>query len=103
MPRWAAKTDANQADIVRRLRELGCSVTDLSRVGQGCPDILVGLWSVTIPVEIKTETGSLTPDQKKWADTWRGSFVVVRSERQAEKLVAAIKAGEFDVRSKRDG
>jgi hypothetical protein len=101
MPRWAAKTDANQSAIVRRLRELGCSVTDLSRVGQGCPDILVGLWSVTIPVEIKSETGKLTDDQKKWADSWHGSFVVVRSEDDADALIDAIKSGEFDVRNRR--
>lgn len=39
----AARTDANQASIVRDLRAAGCMVLSLHRVGDGCPDLLV--WS----------------------------------------------------------
>ena len=39
----ACKVDANQAAIVKALREYGCSVTHLHRVGDGCPDLLVGI------------------------------------------------------------
>lgn len=99
--RRASRVDANQPDIVAAFRRLGCSVTDLSRVGQGCPDLLIGHWSVTVPVEVKTETGDMTPDQKRWADAWRGSFALVRSEDDVIDLVRRIRAGEFDVQDRR--
>ena len=40
--RRAARTDANQAEIVAALRGVGASVQPLHAVGQGCPDLLVG-------------------------------------------------------------
>lgn len=40
--RRAAKTDANQGEIVDALRAARCWVLDLSAVGRGCPDLLVG-------------------------------------------------------------
>ena len=36
------KTDANQKQIISDLKKIGVSVLNLSRVGGGCPDILVG-------------------------------------------------------------
>ena len=99
--KYAARTDDNQVEIVRVFRTMGCSVTDLSRVGKGCPDLLVGHWGVTIPVELKTAKGEMTGDQKKWADAWRGSFVVVRSGEDAIDLVRLIRAGEYDVNQQR--
>ena len=68
--RRAAKVDNNQSAIVARFRELYCSVQDLSSVGAGVPDILVGLRDargerVNVLVEIKGERGKLTPAQVK--------------------------------------
>ena len=63
--RRAAKVDANHREIVATLRAAGCEVLDLSRVGGGCPDLLVyrtarGLLRL---IEVKTENGRLTKRQ----------------------------------------
>lgn len=82
------RVDANQAEIVAALRGLGASVTDLHEVGHGCPDILCGYRGRVFLIEIKTETGRLTPDEKRWADEWHGGhYYVVRSKEQALDLV----------------
>ena len=57
--RWAAKVDTNHRQIVRVLEQLGCSVLELQRVGQGCPDIAIGLLGVTELAEIKFAKGNL--------------------------------------------
>ena len=36
------RTDANHQEIVAALQTIGATVQDLSQVGAGCPDILVG-------------------------------------------------------------
>ena len=46
--RRAAKIDENQPEIVDALRAMGCSVTILSAVGNGCPDILVGFRGINL-------------------------------------------------------
>ena len=51
--RRAARVDANQAAIVAALRQVGCYVQDLSGVGRGCPDLLVGYRGVWHVIEVK--------------------------------------------------
>ncbi len=89
--RRKSKIDANQPDIVARLRELGASVQPLHAVGKGCPDLLVGFRGRNFLLEVKNLDGKrllngkpeLTPDQKDWFDKWRGKAVVVENEAQA--------------------
>ena len=65
--RLAARTDANHAAVVRALRQVGASVLDLSRVGQGCPDLLVGYQGKNFLVEVKaTAKKKLTKDQVRF-------------------------------------
>ena len=88
--KWARRTDHNQVHCVDALKKIGCTVIDLSRVGQGCPDLMVGFRGFTILLEIKNVDGrnKLTERQKEWIDTWRGSPVhVVRSPQQAVEAV----------------
>lgn len=85
--RRAARTDANHAEIREAFRALGCSVVDLSRVGAGCPDLLVGHGGENWLIEVKTEKGELTADQIKFRDAWRGHWYVVRSVDEVVKLV----------------
>lgn len=87
--RRAANVDANQGDIVDALRKAGASVEPkLARVGEGVPDLLVGIRGVTTVFEIKDGSKipskrKLTDDEKKWHDAWRGSKFVIESVEQA--------------------
>lgn len=93
MLRRAAKVDANQAEIVRTLRAIGCGVIDLSAVGKGCPDLLVR-WP-THPFrqelfEVKNLDGRgnrLTKDQQDFHALWRGAIHVVTSPDEALAVV----------------
>ena len=77
-------TDANQGRIVRALRDVGATVTVLSQVGYGCPDILVGFRGVNYLLEIKDGAKSpsrqrLTPAEMRWHNEWRGQVAIVNS------------------------
>ena len=87
--RRAAKVDANQAEIVKALRQAGCWVMDLSAVGQGCPDLLVHgptwPWHLTL-IEIKNLKGrgkELTPAQVKLHAGCNAPLVVVTNVNEA--------------------
>jgi|TARA_R100000049_G_C1934580_1_gene78451 Holliday junction resolvase len=82
--RKIGRVDVNQKEIVLALRRVGCSVLILSNVGGGCPDICVGYKGINYLFEIKdgTKTPSqrkLTPDEKKFFDTWEGHCNIVGS------------------------
>ena len=51
--RRAAKVDANQAEIVQALRQIGAVVQSLAAVGNGCPDLLVGYRNRLFLLELK--------------------------------------------------
>lgn len=89
--RRAARVDANQAEIVRVLRQAGCGVLDLSAVGKGCPDLLVHgpcyPWRHHL-LEVKDGSKppserKLTPDQQRFHAEWMGAIHVVTSPAEA--------------------
>ena len=84
-----AKTDQNQAEIVKALRQVGATVHDLSAVGGGCPDILVGHKNVTYLIEIKNPDtkGKLNKLQQKWHAEWRGQVAVVETVEEALRMI----------------
>ena len=87
--RRAAKIDANQNPIVRGLISIfgpDC-VFDASRVGQGFPDIVVGIRGVTLLMEIKTDGGTLTPSQIRFHRRWQGHRSVVRTLEEALQVI----------------
>ena len=92
--RRAHGVDANQADIVNVLREVGYSVLDLSAVGGGCPDLLVGGVSrrsgerINVLIEVKTAKGRIRKNQMEFADNWRGPLYIARTIEEA--LLAAM-------------
>lgn len=93
--RRAARTDANHAAIVKRLRAIGATVQDLSKVGDGCPDLAVGYHGVNLFIEIKDGTKKpsarkLTTDQVTWHESWRGQCAVVESADEAERIVVEL-------------
>ena len=75
---YAKRVDENQARIVAALRQMGASVQDLSAVGRGVPDLLVGYHGNNYLLEIKDgdkppSKRKLTQHQMKWRDEWRGT------------------------------
>ena len=90
--RRAAKTDANQPEIVAALRAIGASVADTSAVGKGFPDLVCGYQGRTWLLECKDGSLSpsrrkLTPDQVEFKATWRGHWAVVNSADEAIEVV----------------
>lgn len=90
----AKRTDANQSAIIAVLRQVGATVVDLSAVGKGCPDLLVGHRGVTYLLEVKNVKGRnrLTPDQDVFYAWWRGAPVTI--VRTADEALQAIGATE---------
>jgi len=89
------KTDANQTDIVKALRRIGCSVQSLAAVGKGVPDLLVG-YGKNILIEVKDgnkppSAQKLTVDQVGWHESWRGQVAVVNSVDDALDLVTRLR------------
>lgn len=83
-----AAVDRNQSEIVLMLRTVGCTVQLLHKVGQGCPDLLVGYRGQNLLMEVKD--GELSPSarrltdrQVEWHRDWRGQVAVVCNVREA--------------------
>lgn len=93
-----ARIDNNQKDIVDRLRAAGFSVVCLHTVGNGCPDIAVGIDGKTYLIEIKSDAGKLTGKQEAFFQGWRGCAFVARS---FEQIIETIEA-DNDYRSDSD-
>lgn len=86
------RSDANQPEIVDTLRTMGCTVQDLSNVGKGCPDLLIGLCGQNFLIEVKDgkkppSKQKLTVDQIQWHDEWRGQAQVINS---VDKAIAFV-------------
>jgi Holliday junction resolvase len=88
MPRYAARIDANQNDIVKALRVAGAVVRVITQ-GDGIPDLLVGFNGHTILMEVKDgdkypSARQLTEAEQLFFDRWTGGrLVVVNSVEEA--------------------
>ena len=69
------KVDNNQLEIVKAFRSMGATVLNLSGVGKGCPDLLIGYKNISVLVEIKSKTGKFTEPQLKFMEQWQGGAV----------------------------
>ena len=69
------KVDNNQLDIVKAFRSMGATVLNLSTVGKGCPDLLIGYKNISVLVEVKSKTGKFTEPQLKFMEQWQGGPV----------------------------
>ena len=95
MPRYAARTDDNQKEIVEFLIKAGCSVIDTSGAHDGFPDLVVGKSGITVLVEIKD--GGKAPSRRKLTDkqeivhnTFDGAITVIESVEQAAALAKEL-------------
>ena len=81
------KVDSNQAQIIADLKKNGVSVLNLSRVGGGCPDILVGWQGKNILIEIKTAKGNLNDLQIEFFEQWKGPKFVCKSINEIIEII----------------
>lgn len=88
--RRAAKKDGNHNTIADHLRKLGWSVLDLSRLGGGCPDMVVGRPGYCALVEVKQPGEGLTEDQVEVKKKWDAPYFIATSPEQiaAELYIA---------------
>jgi len=81
------KTDANHDEIVNGLRARGLGVVSLASLGDGAPDILVGVpCGVTgdnVLIEIKVPGKALNAVQVKWHEEWPGPVYTAWTLKQA--------------------
>lgn len=96
--RRAAKVDANQAEVVKALRAAGATVQSLAAVGDGVPDLLVGIAGKTALIEVKDgakvpSAQRLTSDQLAWHGAWQGgTLATVNSVESALRVLGVMKA-----------
>jgi Holliday junction resolvase len=92
--RTRGRVDANQPEIVKALRDIGCSVAIISNVGGGVPDLLVGRNGCNILLEIKDGTRkpserALSDDEQTFMESWRGQYEIAESVQFAVQYVLA--------------
>lgn len=91
------RVDSNQKEIVKQLRDIGCTVQLLNKVKSGCPDILVGVRGLNLLFEIKTEKGTLTEDERIWISKWSGQVRVVKSFDDILETIENLELGDYNV------
>ncbi len=88
LKRWNARRDANEASIVKALKQVGASVARISEPGM--PDLIVWYRGSVFLLEIKTATGRATKAQEaRSTEGW--PVVTARTENAALKAIGAMK------------
>lgn len=95
--RYAKRTDENHKELIAELREVlpDATITDLSGVGKGVPDILIGWKKMNFLFEIKDgektkSQRSLTDAQKDFHLKHQGQANVVTSAAEVCAILARI-------------
>lgn len=81
------KTDQNQKEIVKALRQIGASVFNTAPLGKGFPDLVIGYRRKNYLIEVKTEKGKLTPHEEEFFNTWNGEVSLVRNIEDAIRVI----------------
>jgi len=74
------RVDLDQKKVISQLEGMGFSVLNLSAVGRGCPDLLVGKDGQNFLLEIKSQNGTLTPAQIEFHKNWLGHCKIIKLE-----------------------
>lgn len=90
------RVDANQAEIVKALRQAGCTVQSLAECGKGVPDLLAGIRDMNYLMECKDgakppSKRQLTPDEVRWHSDWNGQVSVVYCIEDALRVVGCFR------------
>ena len=75
MTYYKKRVDNNQLEIIKAFQSMGATVLNLSAVGKGCPDLLIGYKNISVLVEVKSKTGKFTEPQLKFMEQWQGGPV----------------------------
>lgn len=91
-----ARQDANHKDIRAAFERLGCSVADLSSLGKGLPDLLVGFGGLSLCVEVKDGSKPpskrrLTEDEERFRMNWKGGYKIVEDLAGVDETVEVLK------------
>lgn len=84
-----SKADSNQKEIVNALRSVGASVFITSQVGNGFPDLVVGIFGKNYLIEVKNKKGKnkLEPKQIIFHELWKGNSVIVTNIKEALETI----------------
>lgn len=86
------RPDRNAEEIITAFRGLGCYVANTGVVGNGFPDLVIGVANNVALVEIKAGNGKLTEKQIVFHAEWPGSHLhTIRSLEDAGALVKAMR------------
>ena len=91
--RRAAKKDLTHNAIADGLRKAGWSVMDLSRLGGGVPDMVIGKPGMACVIEAKSEPGGvelLTEDERRVYCRWTGPYIIASSAEDALRQLADL-------------
>lgn len=95
------KRDTNQPAMVKALRAVGISVAITHTLGEGFPDLVVGLHGETLLVEVKMPGGSVTDDEQKFRYYWQGNYMIAYAPgevvRELHYLNPNITKGSFKI------
>lgn len=85
MPKYSAKRDENEAELIQVYKQMGCSVHQLNE--KGIPDLLIGYRGLTDLAEVKIKSGVLTPEQQVFKTEFNGTYRIVRTVQDVIKHV----------------
>lgn len=81
--RHAARTDDNQAEIVKALRKVGVQVEYIKKP----LDLLCALGKRNVLIEVKDEDGRLTKEQVEFIARWPGELYICQTPEEAIKAM----------------
>lgn len=85
LPRYAARRDKSEPEIVDALKAFGFSVQRIS--AKDVPDLVLGKLGITRIVEVKSPGEDLTEGQSRWWGNWNGNgAIVLRTLADVERL-----------------
>ena len=89
---YAKRVDSNHSIVVKKLRDMGCSVFDTSRVAGGFPDLVVSHKSgKTVLVEVKRDASApYTKSQLEFLKNWQGTVSRIHDSEGVINLVKTL-------------
>jgi len=91
LPRYAARIDANQPEIVEAFRAAGCDVLHTHQLGKGAPDLFVAFSGIWLAIEVKAQHGKLTEAQETLYSGLKTRPRIVRDLEDVQITVETLK------------